>query len=84
MKITVSGKNVKVTDALHDYAHEKVSKFEHIWHGISNVQVVLQVEHDVHIVESILSIDGSDNIVGNLNGGIHWILLGCVAPRANT
>ena len=63
MKITVSGRNVKVTEALQNYAHEKVSKFERIWHGIGNVQVLMQIEHDVHIVEAILSIDGSENII---------------------
>lgn len=63
MNITISGIHVKVTEALRAYAHEKASKFERIWHGINNVQITMQVEHDKHVVEAIISIDGSENII---------------------
>jgi putative sigma-54 modulation protein len=63
MNITISGRHVKVTEAMRAYAHEKVTKFERIWHGINNVQVIMKVEHDVHIVESIISIDKVENII---------------------
>ena len=63
MNITISGRHVKVTEAMRTYAHEKASKFERIWQGISNVQITMQVEHDVHVVEAIISIDRSDNVI---------------------
>jgi putative sigma-54 modulation protein len=63
MDITISGRHVKVTEALHDYAQEKTSKFERIWQGISKIQVILKLEHDLHVVEAIVSINGGENIV---------------------
>jgi len=82
MNITITGRHVKVTEALHDYAHEKISKFERIWQGISNVKAVLEVEHDSHVVECIISINGGENIIATTKADDMYAALDLMEEKA--
>lgn len=55
--IDVVGKNVLVTDAMKDYAIEKVSKIEKFSHRIIDVSVVLEVQKLEHRCDITLKVD---------------------------
>jgi len=59
MKITVTGKNIEVTDALRDYAEKKVSKIAKFFEKSPLAsQVSLRTERGLHIVEITVQVDG--------------------------
>jgi len=59
MKITVTGKNIEVTDALRDYAEKKVAKIVKFFEKSPlSSQVSLRTERGLHIVEITVHIDG--------------------------
>ncbi|MDI3534648.1 MAG: putative sigma-54 modulation protein [Thermosediminibacterales bacterium] len=58
MKITVSGKNMDVTDALKDYAVKRISKIDKYFDNDIEAQVTMNVEKDRHIVEVTIPING--------------------------
>lgn len=58
MKITVSGKNMDITDALRDYAVKRISKIDKYFDNDIEAQVTMNVEKDRHIVEVTIPING--------------------------
>ena len=63
MRIMITGRHVKVTEAMQAYARDKAAKFEKIWNGIHNVHVTMDLEHGQHVAEAVLSINGGEDIV---------------------
>lgn len=59
MKISVTGRNIKVTPALKEYIDEKISKLEHFDERIISSKVILGVEKQRHIAEITLQTAGS-------------------------
>ena len=59
VKIIVTGKNVKVTNAIKGYIEEKISKLEHFSDSIIAVHVIVAVEKMRQIVEVTLQTSGS-------------------------
>lgn len=48
MRLVIQGKNIEVTDAIHDYVHQKVGKvIDHFAHLIKNVDVNLSVPRNL-------------------------------------
>ncbi|MGM0689356.1 MAG: ribosome hibernation-promoting factor, HPF/YfiA family [Bacillota bacterium] len=58
MEINVRGKNIEATPALIDYAHKKLGKLDKHFDHATDVQVVLSVIRDEHIVEVTLNLNG--------------------------
>ncbi|HED24389.1 MAG TPA: ribosome-associated translation inhibitor RaiA [Firmicutes bacterium] len=58
MNINVRGKNIEATPALVDYAYKKLSKLEKHFDKSTDVQVVLSVIKEEHIVEVTMSLNG--------------------------
>lgn len=58
MKITVSGKNIEVTDALKDTVVKKISKLEKYFNPEVEVQATLSVQKNRHIIEVTIPFDG--------------------------
>ncbi|TDX52453.1 ribosome hibernation-promoting factor, HPF/YfiA family [Orenia marismortui] len=60
MKFMVRGKNIEITDALRDYAEEKVGKVRKYfdYDDVIEAQISLEVERGRHIVEVTLFVDG--------------------------
>ncbi len=58
MKINVRGKNIEATPALVDYAEKKLSKLDKHFDKSTDVQVVLSVIREEHIVEVTMSLNG--------------------------
>ena len=51
MQLQIHGKNIEVTEALHDHIERKLSKLERYFEEPLHVQVTLSVQKDRHIVE---------------------------------
>jgi putative sigma-54 modulation protein len=62
MNIITTGRHVKVTEAMKSYASEKASKFERIWSAIDKVSITMDIEHDTHVVEAVVHVQGGENI----------------------
>lgn len=58
MKITVSGKNIEVTDALRDTVVKKISKLDKYFNPDVEAQVTLSVQKGRHIIEVTIPFDG--------------------------
>ncbi len=58
MQITVRGKNLDVTPPLREYVEKKVGKIEKYFDDPLSAQVTLAIEHDRHIVEVTVPLDG--------------------------
>lgn len=58
MDINVRGKNIDATPALVDYAQKKLSKLEKHFDKSTDVQVVLSVIREEHIVEVTMNLNG--------------------------
>jgi putative sigma-54 modulation protein len=58
MNITISGKNVDITDALRTQATKKVKKLERYFEPETEAQVTLSVEKNRHIVEVTIPFNG--------------------------
>ena len=58
MNINVRGKNIEATPALVDYANKKLGKLEKLFDKKAEVQVVLSVIREDHIVEVTVNLNG--------------------------
>jgi len=58
MKITVSGKNIDVTDALRDTVMKKISKLDKYFNPDVEAQATLSVQKNNHIIEVTIPFDG--------------------------
>jgi putative sigma-54 modulation protein len=58
MKITVTGKNIDVTDVLRDNAMKKISKLDKYFNPEVEAQVTLSVQKNHHIIEVTIPFDG--------------------------
>jgi len=58
MNIQITARNIELTDAIRDYAEKKVSKLEKYFDYITEANVLLEVQKNVHIVEVLLSAKG--------------------------
>jgi putative sigma-54 modulation protein len=58
MRVSISGKNVQVTDALRAYAERKLQHLSHFFHNIREAHVVVSTQRNWHIVEVQLDGDG--------------------------
>ncbi len=58
MNINVRGKNIEATPALVDYAQKKLGKLDKHFEQATDVQVVLSVIREEHIVEVTLNLNG--------------------------
>ncbi len=66
MNITITGRHLEITDALHDYIHEKVARIEGHYDKINNVSVVLSVEKFNQKAEATLHVTGNDIHAGSI------------------
>ncbi|ADD68082.1 sigma 54 modulation protein/ribosomal protein S30EA [Denitrovibrio acetiphilus DSM 12809] len=58
MNIQITARNIELTDAIRDYAEKKVSKLEKYFDYITDANVLLEVQKNVHIVEVLVSAKG--------------------------
>ncbi len=58
MKINVRGKNIDATPSLVEYAHKKIGKLDKHFDENTDVQVVMSIIRDEHIVEVTVNLNG--------------------------
>lgn len=79
--IDVQGRNVLATEAMKDYATEKVSKIERFTHRIIDVSVILEVQKLVHRCDIVIKVDhikikghaSTDNMYASIDKAVHKI-----------
>lgn len=59
MQITVSGRQVEITEPLRSYATDKVSRIERHFDHVINTNIVLQVEKTRHLAEATVHAKGA-------------------------
>jgi putative sigma-54 modulation protein len=59
MQITVSGRQIEVTDSLRTYAQEKIGRVQKHFDHLTTMNVVLQVEKQRHLAEATLHAKGA-------------------------
>jgi len=59
MKITITGKNIDITDALRDYVSEKLGRIEKHFDHVTNTNTVLQVEKTRQLAEATINARGA-------------------------
>lgn len=77
--ISVTGRNVIITDALREYALEKISKIERFSHRIIDVLVTMDVQKLEQRVDIVLKVDHikikshavSDNMYASIDKAVH-------------
>lgn len=60
MQITVSGHHVEVTDALHNYVNEKLSRLQRHYDNITSTSVTLSVNKMEQKAEGTIHVAGAD------------------------
>lgn len=79
--ISVTGRNVMVTDAMKDYATEKVSKIERFSNRIIDVVITMDVQRYEHRVDIVMKVDhlkikssaNSENMYESIDKAVHKI-----------
>ena len=68
MRILITGRHVGVTEAMKEYAREKVSKLEKIHDRLTRLEVTMDVDHDAHRVEIVADAPRGVRLVGKAEG----------------
>jgi putative sigma-54 modulation protein len=68
MTFTITGRNVNVSDRLHDYAEKKIPRIEKYFHQLMEVRVILFTEKQDHVAEMVVIGDGA-RFYGQETGG---------------
>ncbi|MCX8084950.1 MAG: ribosome-associated translation inhibitor RaiA [Calditerrivibrio sp.] len=58
MNIQITGKNIELTDAIRNYVEKKVSKVKKYFDQVLDVQVILDVQKNVHLAEILVNAKG--------------------------
>jgi putative sigma-54 modulation protein len=68
LRILITGRHVGVTEAMKEYAREKVSKLEKIHDRLTRLEVTMDVDHDAHRVEIVADAPRGVRLVGKAEG----------------
>lgn len=60
MQIKLSGHHVEITQALHDYVHEKLERIERHFDNVTSAQVILSVEKLRQKAEATIHVAGNE------------------------
>ncbi len=68
MQISVSGRHMRVSQNLQDYAHSKASKLGQFFDKLQKIDVIVSKEGGSYAVEVIVKPDGHESLVGHDSG----------------
>ncbi len=79
--VNITGRNVEVTEAMKDYAIEKISKMERFSQRIISVHVIMEVQKLIHKVDIVMDVDNtkikssaiSEDIYASIDEAAHKI-----------
>ncbi|CDI01330.1 putative sigma N (sigma 54) modulator [Candidatus Competibacter denitrificans Run_A_D11] len=60
MQIKLSGHHVEITQALHDYVHDKLERIERHFDNVTSAQVILSVEKLNQKAEATIHVAGNE------------------------
>jgi putative sigma-54 modulation protein len=60
MQIKLSGHHVEITQALHDYVHDKLERIERHFDNVTSVQVILSIEKLRQKAEATIHVAGNE------------------------
>ena len=60
MQLSVTGHHIELTDALRQYAEEKIKRIERHFDHVTNVHVILSVERHQQKAEATVHVSGAD------------------------
>jgi putative sigma-54 modulation protein len=58
MNVQITARNIEITDAIRSYAEKKVAKLEKYFDHITEANVLLEVQKNLHIVEVLITAKG--------------------------
>ncbi len=70
-EVSVTGRNVEITDAMRDYAREKISKMERFSQRIIDVHVMMEVQKLLQKVDIVMKVDNIKIKSSAVNGDIY-------------
>ena len=71
MQIQITGRHVEITEAIKKYVEDKVSKISNIFDNIIAVKVILSVEKEHQIAETIVNIPGTEIVAKSDNRDLY-------------
>lgn len=78
MRISISAKNLEISDYLYDLVEKKVAKLERYFPQDTEVQVTLSLERSRHIVEVTIPYDGgiirAEEVTGDMYASVDNVL----------
>ena len=60
MNLHITGRNLEVTPAIHDYVHNKIGRLDKHFDSVIEAQVILSIERLKHTAEITLRVAGKD------------------------
>ena len=60
MQIKLSGHHVEITQALHDYVHDKLERIERHFDNVTSAQVILSVDKLIQKAEATIHVAGNE------------------------
>ncbi len=60
MQLNISGHHLDITEAIKQYSLAKLSKIEHHFDQVININMILEVEKDVQKAEATIHVSGAD------------------------
>ncbi len=60
MRLNISGHHLDITEAIKQYSLAKLSKIEHHFDQVININMILEVEKDVQKSEATIHVSGAD------------------------
>lgn len=65
VRIDLTDRHSKHPDSVRDYAREKVGKLTQYFDGVNHIEIILDEEHEHHVVEVIVSANKHLHLVGH-------------------
>ena len=74
MRVIICGRHLEVTDAIKEYAREKVGRLERFHRGIDIVRITLDVEHGKSAAEAVATVRRATFVVHVLGDDMYAVI----------
>lgn len=84
MRVLITGRHVGVTEAMKEYAREKIEKVEKIFGRLTKVEVTMEVGRDAHAVEVVAAAGGHQSFVAKAESPDMYAALDLVEEKLSS
>lgn len=84
MRVLITGRHVGVTEAMKEYASEKIEKVEKIFGRLTKVEVTMDVGRDAHAVEVVAAAGGHQRFVAKAESPDMYAALDLVEEKLSS